>query len=217
MSATGLAGMLAVMLLGVAGSASAAQTEARMSGISGDADQPRRHFRLRHPARLDPREAQRIYAIVAPALDAGYRSSGHPVAQAYQGWKRYNTAPYLSSTHGNHYLSNYANRQARSYARYERAGRFPIGAVIAKDSFSVTETGGILLGPLFVMEKMAAGFSPASGDWKYTLIQPDGTVFGETRGRGAQRVEYCIGCHLTVERQDHLYFVPRAYRIDRAD
>jgi len=65
---------------------------------------------------------------------------------------------------------------ASQIARFEAAGRLPVGSVIAKDSFSVTETGGILLGPLFVMEKMPAGFNPASGDWRYTLIQPDGRI-----------------------------------------
>ena len=85
--------------------------------------------------------------------------------------------------------------------------------MIAKDSFAVTETGGILLGPLAVMEKMPPGFNYASGDWKYSLIQPDGTILGETNGVNSHRVEYCIGCHLAAEKQDHLYFVPGKYRI----
>ena len=28
----------------------------------------------------------------------------------------------------------------------------------------------------------------------------------------AERVEYCIGCHLAAEHQDHLFFVPEDYR-----
>lgn len=69
--------------------------------------------------------------------------------------------PYLSATHGNHYIDKYANQTGRAYGGGKR---LPVGSVIAKDSFSVTETGGILLGPLFVMEKMPAGFSYVSGD-----------------------------------------------------
>ena len=74
-----------------------------------------------------------------------------------------------------------------------------------------------MLGSLFLMEKMPQGFSYVSGDWKYSVIKPDGRLFGETNGKGSGRVEYCITCHLTVEEQDHLYFVPREYRVDAVD
>ena len=53
-----------------------------------------------------------------------------------------------------------------------------------------------------------------TGDWKYTEILPDGTLLGETNGEDAERVEYCIACHLAAEKQDHLYFIPKKYRID---
>ena len=64
---------------------------------------------------------------------------------------------------------------------------------------------------------MAAGFSNVSGDWKYSMIQSDGTIFGETKGIGSERVQYCIGCHLAVGAQDHLYFVPTKLRIKTTD
>jgi len=188
--------------------------DVEMSEISGDRDAPRRHFRLREPADLAPGEAQHIYEIALKSLAAGYARSGEPSAAAYSGWRRFNSVPYLSSTHGNHYINNYANDTARAYGS---GRRLPVGSVIAKDSFSVTETGGILLGPLFLMEKMPKGFSYGSGDWKYSLIQPDGTLFGETNGRGSQRVQYCISCHLAVEAQDHLYFVPPKFRVKKTD
>ncbi len=116
-------------------------------------------------------------------------------------------------THGNHYLNNYANDTASAYRNLEDAGKKPVGSVIAKDSFSVTQSKAIVLGPLFIMEKMPSGFNYVSGDWKYTLIQPDGTVFGETRGANAERVEYCIACHLAASQKNHLYFIPEDYRI----
>ena len=62
------------------------------------------------------------------------------------------------------------------------------------------------------MAKMPQGFNYVSGDWKFTLVKPDGTLFGETRGPGAERVQYCVACHLARERYDHLYFIPRQYR-----
>lgn len=188
--------------------------EVEMSEISGDRGAPRRHFRLREPADLAPGEAQRVYEIALKALAVGYAQSRDSSAGSYSEWRRYNSVPYLSATHGNHYINNYANQSARAYGSDRR---LPVGSVIAKDSFSVTETGGILLGPLFLMEKMPAGFSYVSGDWKYSLIQPDGTKFGETNGVGSERVQYCIGCHLAVEAQDHLYFVPPKFRIKTTD
>jgi len=192
----------------------AAQQDTEMSGISGTADAPRRHFRLRDPARLSGEETQRIYGIVTPALERGYASSGDSAAAAYLGWKRFNTMPYLSATHGNHYVNNYANTIASpAYARFEQAGRLAVGSVLAKDSFSVTRSSGILLGPLFLMEKMPEGFSPVSGDWRYSQVMPDGEVLGRTGGPGAQRVEYCVGCHLARESNDHLYFIPEDRRI----
>ncbi len=189
--------------------------QVELSPISGDVDRPRRHFRIRNPVKLSPREAQGIYEIVKNALEVGYQRAGHPVAQAYLTWRRYNTAPYSSVTHGNHYLNNYANDTASAYRHFEDAGTMPVGSVIAKDSFSVTQSKAIVLGPLFIMEKMPSGFNYVSGDWKYTLIQPDGTVFGETQGANAERVEYCIACHLAAGQKDHLYFIPEDYRVTR--
>ncbi len=186
--------------------------DVEMSTISGDAANPRRHYRLRNPEPLDAERAAELYAIVREAMRVGYPLSGSQVARDYQSWRRYNSTPYLSATHGNHYLNNYANERALGYGDFEAAGRFPVGAVIAKDSFSVTTSGGILLGPLFIMEKMPQGFNYVSGDWKYTLIRPDGVLFGETNGPGAKRVEYCISCHLARERYDHLYFIPKDVR-----
>jgi len=186
--------------------------DVEMSAISGEAANPRRHYRLRDPQPLDAERAAEIYAIARAAMRVGYALSGSTAARDYQSWRRYNSAPYLSATHGNHYLNNYANERALAYGEFEGAGRFPVGAVIAKDSFSVTKTGEILLGPLFIMEKMPQGFNYVSGDWKYTMVKPDGRFFGETNGPGAERVEYCIACHLAQERYDHLYFIPKDYR-----
>ena len=187
-------------------------SDVEMSTISGEAASPRRHYRLRDPETLDAERAREIYAIARASMDVGYPLSGLEAARDYQRWRRFNDAPYLSATHGNHYLNNYANETARAYGDYEGAGRLPVGSVIAKDSFAVTESGGILLGPLFIMEKMPQGFNYVSGDWKYILVKADGTLFGETNGPGAERVEYCITCHLARERYDHLYFLPKAFR-----
>ena len=181
-------------------------------GISGDPDQPRRHFRVRDPARIGTAEAEAIYRGLAADMADIYALSGGRLAASYQGWRRYNSAPYLSVTHGQRYVNNYANRLARDYGRFEDAGRLPVGAVIAKDSIAITAAGEVFPGPLFIMEKMPEGFSNASGDWRYTMVMPDGSLLGITKGEGAERVEFCIGCHLARERYDHLYFPPEEFR-----
>jgi hypothetical protein len=211
------AAMLSVFVGAVLVGEKAATQEkgAELSPVSGNFSKPRRHFRLRNPAELPPAQAELIYQIAAPSLEKGYTMSNHPVAEAYHTWPRFNTAPYLSVTHGNKYINNFANEIAGTYGKFEDASEMPVGSVIAKDSFSVTESHEILLGPLFLMEKMPAGFNEVSGNWKYTQIQPDGTVLGETNGEGSDAVRYCIGCHAAVEQQDHLFFVPRAYRTER--
>lgn len=208
--------MIVVTALGLAPRAGhGAQTDVEMSAISGSPEQPRRHSRLRNPERLTSQEAQRIYDIALPSMKLGYSGSGDPSAGVYRSWQRFNTTPYLSATHGNHYVNNYANEIAADYGRFESAGTLPVGSVLAKDSFAVTRTGGILLGPLFLMEKMPAGFSPVSGDWRYSEVTPDGELLGRTGGPGARRVGYCIACHLARESFDHLYFIPEDRRVPK--
>lgn len=91
----------------------------------------------------------------------------------------------------------------------------PAGAVIAKDSFSVAPDGQVSVGPLFLMEKMPAGFLAESGDWKYTMILPDGSLFGETHGHNSAGMQFCIDCHLAGADYDYLLFLPPEYRVDR--
>lgn len=61
------------------------------------------------------------------------------------------------------------------------------------------------------MEKMSEGFNKPSGDWKYTMVLPDGSVFGTTNGENSENVEFCIGCHAAKAALDHIFFVPEAY------
>lgn len=186
--------------------------DVEMSPISGPSSEPRRHARVQEAGTLSLDDAARLYGILAPSLRLGYGASGDPAGSAYQDWARANSKPYRSAAHGATYVNNYVNAAGGAYLRYEQAGTLPVGTVIAKDSFSVVEGGDIVLGSLFVMEKMPSGFNFVSGDWKYSQIRADGTLLGETRGPGAERVEYCIACHLAREEQDHLFFVPQEVR-----
>jgi hypothetical protein len=169
-----------------------------------------RHFRVEDPARLDATQAAAIYERIRPRMIAGYRLSRIDAAEDYVRWRRYSRAPYISATHGDHYVNNYANGRARDYGE---AAIQPEGAVFAKDSFTVTRDGDVYSGPLVLMEKMAPGFSPEGNDWRYTMIMPDGSLMGVTRGVDAAQVGYCRDCHATAPAgHDHLFFVPEELR-----
>jgi cytochrome P460 len=194
----------------------AAQPAAAQSEI--DPAKPKKHFTVTQPAGLTGTDAQGIYDRIKDDMVSGYRLSLEPYASSYAGWTRYNTAPYRSAQHGERFVNNYANNMARAYRLYERSGPMPAGAVLVKDSFAVTKKGGVFSGPLFVMEKMAPGFEVSSGDWRYTTIMPDGSRLGTTNGSGSERVEFCASCHARVgAEQDHMFYVPEAYRVGAAD
>jgi hypothetical protein len=175
-------------------------------------DAPTGHFSVSDPAELDAATAEVIYGELVDSIASGYALSQDPAAQTFTKWPRHNTAPYRSATHGKRFVNNYGNRIAEAYGRFEGAGALPVGALLAKDSFSVAKDGTARPGPLFLMEKMAEGFNPESGDWRYSMIMPDGSLFGVTNGENSDKVAYCIGCHAVVADNDHLFFVPEEFR-----
>jgi hypothetical protein len=147
-------------------------------------------------------------------MSKAYAKAGVAQVKGYTGWQKVNTAPYQSATHGSRYVNNYADsRGAPHYKRFEKAGTFHVGSVLAKDSFAVKPNGKVSMGPLFIMEKMAKGFNKESGDWRYTMIMPNGKVAGMTKGKG-MNMKFCAECHAGVAPdQDHVYFLPDEYRV----
>jgi hypothetical protein len=175
---------------------------------------PSRHFRVERPAGLSGADALTIYNRILDDMVAGYRLSNLAFADRYRSWRRYNTVPYRSTQHGERFVNNYANDAAKSYRHFEASGEMAAGAVLVKDSFAVTKRGDVFSGPLFVMEKMSPGFNLASRDWRYTMIMPDGSLFGATNGEGSDRVEFCVTCHkLAGHENDHLFYIPERYRV----
>ena len=163
---------------------------------------------------LTTAEVRAAYDCLRGEMVAGYARSGMQTASFYKDWAIYNSQPYVSDTHGGRFVNNYANVVgSQKYGKYEDAGRMPVGAMMAKDSFVVRPDGKMASGPLFLMEKMPAGFSKESGNWRYTMIMADGAVFGTTNGQGSNNVRFCIECHAAVaEDQDSVFFLPEEYR-----
>jgi len=147
-------------------------------------------------------------------MRTAYAKSGNLWAKWFMDWKNVSTQPYASSTHGGRYVANYASRKAApSYGRFEKGGAMPMGGVLAKSSFVVTPEGHVSVGPLFLMEKMGGGFNKASGNWRYTLIMPNGRTVGTTGGKGDRNVRFCIECHAAVaQSQDSMFFLPEEFR-----
>jgi len=147
-------------------------------------------------------------------MKKGYAKAGLKQVKGYTGWQKVNTVPYLSDTHGGRYVNNYADRRGAShYKKFEKAGTFHVGSVLAKDSFVVKPDGKVSMGPLFIMEKMDKGFNKGSGDWRYTIVMPNGKVAGMTKGKG-MNMKFCAVCHaLVTPDQDNVYFLPDEYRV----
>ena len=172
------------------------------------------HLTIANPANLSGPRAENVYQAIRDRLGDDYAQSGDPIASQYQTWKRYNKSPYRSTLHGERFVNNYANDVARDYVKYEKLGRMLPGAMIVKDSFTVTGQGAILTGPFFLMEKMDAGFNTRDGDWRYMMIRADGTIAGLSGGVNATNVEFCAKCHNTApSSHDRLFFMPDDVRL----
>ena len=165
--------------------------------------------------KLTDAESAAAYDCIMNDMATAYSKSGNAMAANYLTWRRYSKTAYQSGTHGGRFTQNYANDKGRAYGAFEDSGPMPAGTQLAKDSFTVNAKGQVGVGPLFTMEKMQAGFNADSGDWRYSMIMPDGSVFGTTGGANAKGVAFCIGCHgIMAEDTDSLYFLPEEYRVN---
>ena len=159
-------------------------------------DDPGAHFRIPNPAELDPDRAEAIYRSIRSRMAGDYAESADPLARTYQRWHRLNRFPYPSAGHGRIFVNNYANAvSADQFAARARSDSYPVGSVIVKDGFIVTEAGDILTGPLNIIERHPPGEDPSNPQgWRYIQIRPDGTVIGA--GARDERTRFCAACHV---------------------
>ncbi|WP_171240144.1 cytochrome P460 family protein [Ruegeria sp. HKCCA5491] len=169
------------------------------------------HLAIENPAELSKEEALQIYASLQRRMAQGYAAAQFEQLRNYQNWPLFNDAPYISATHGQRFVNSYANRMAHNYGTLQEGEKLPIGSVLAKDSMTVTDEGNTHPGALFVMEKLAEGTSPEMADWRYIMVMPDGSLFGDTMGDRADNVAYCHDCHEAVADRDYTFFVPEEY------
>jgi len=166
---------------------------------------------------IGPDEAKRLYDCAEAAMIEGYsRASNVPGVPEYRDWLLLSTSPFVSATHGSMMINHHANPVAEElYTQWEgMAGqRFPEGSILAKESYRITRTGGVRAGPLFMMEKAAAGASPETDDWIYTRVFTDGRV-QRTLGPDSKRMTFCHECHAaTIDNFDAMFFPSAEFRI----
>lgn len=154
------------------------------------------------------------YNCLKADIITAYAKVGNSQVKDFTNWKLFNSSTYLSDTHGGRYLNNYANATAaQEYGKYEDVTQMPVGSVLVKDGIVVNGKGQTGISPLFVMEKMQAGFDTEGGDWRYTMIMPNGAVVGTTKGKGSASVKFCAECHAAGSDNDFLLFLPEEYRL----
>lgn len=176
-------------------------------------ENPGVHLAIKNPAVMKTDEINAVYEQLKTRMASGYALAKLPVLKNYQSWRLYNSEPYLSATHGQRYVNNYANGLVTNYGKLKKGEGYPVGAVFAKDTITVTSTKKVFPGAIFVMEKLSPGTSPATRDWRYIMVLPDGSKFGDTMGDAPQEVEYCAACHIQKSREDYVFYVPKKYRV----
>ncbi len=141
-------------------------------------------------------EAQAVYDCIAADLHAGYMKGDKKWIPAefvadYRNWTSANTLPANPGFHGGRFLLTRINDVgADEYLKFaEENVNIPAGTVIAKESFSVTVAGKVKPGPLFFMQKVAAGVSPETDDWYYMAVAPNGAPMA------FNVIKACSECH----------------------
>ena len=148
--------------------------------------------KVRNGRALPPTIAGSAYNCLRDKMK--YAKSGHPLAEQFQSWSRLDSAPFLSKVHGNRYVAVYANDRALTTLSADTEAPIHSGVALATPTFSLTEDGTLEPGPLFILEKMQKGFSTTSGNWRYTLIGPEGDIIGVTKGQHGEDITFCADC-----------------------
>lgn len=208
----GVAIVLGALIAGIVWLGESTDETAPLSPVSALITHPNVPF----PASLSGTRAESVYQAVKSQLRDNYARSSDPVVMGYQSWKRFNRTPYRSPNHGQRFVNHYANEAAEAYGKFEEVGKLPVGSIVVKDSFVVTEAGQLRTGPLFLMEKMGPDFRSGAGNWRFMMIRPDGGVFGITGATGSENVKFCAECHAKAgPEREYLYFMPEvARRVD---
>jgi len=132
-------------------------------------------------ADLTGSEAMSVYECIADDLYAGYQKNDKDFidpsfVKNYRDWTLASSVPGAPGFHGGRFLMTFVSEPGDTeYLKYKDEDvNIPAGTLIAKESFLVTDEGKVRKGPLFLMQKVAAGVSPETMGWYYMAVLPNG-------------------------------------------
>lgn len=177
---------------------------------------------------LKPEEAIAAWQCLAGkgALEKGFPEKLGKASSAFKTWKAYNTRPYLSG-HLNRfadpdavqaiYVQNLVNEKGTAYGKFEKSGKMPEGAVLAKYSLVLTAKGGTVeLAPAYFMTKLKHGSRKETGDWLYEMVWPVTVDLTQNKANLEFTEQLCMGCHEEFGRKtDHMLFMPKEVRVKK--
>lgn len=135
------------------------------------------------------------YGCFEEQLLAGYGHSKHVLARIFGDWERDSYAPFMYDDVGERYLVVYGNDRATGDEETLWLDRgLPVGATLAAAGFSVNDEGMLIAEPLMIYEKMTQGYIFGRGNWRQTMIAPNGDLMGVTKGPGEDTLTACSDC-----------------------
>jgi hypothetical protein len=160
------------------------------------------------PSAGGDREAQlRARATAQPGDDPESVFGPLDVGADYLQYRKVTDKPFQSLDHGNRWVDVYVNTLGA--AAYLSGADMPVGSIVVKTSWQNDDgRPSNVEGPLFIMEKRAAGYAPGHGDWYYAIYwahppPAEAQKFGGPfywRGK-SPRAAYCWECHDSYDRQ----------------
>jgi hypothetical protein len=143
----------------------------------------------------------------APAGDPNAAFGPLEIGAGFESWTVVTKFAHVSPTHGNRFVDIFVNDVG--LAAYTSDADFPVGTVIVKKSYERDgDKPSATLGPVFVMEKREAGFSPDHEDWYYAIRWENPTPKFQKQFGGpfywrspSAKVSYCWKCHDNYDRE----------------
>lgn len=157
-------------------------------------------------SRLTPEEAAAAYNCVSTEIETAMRESPHAVARLFSTWRKIEGVPFYEDQLGGRYVAVYANDRVETDtdigAFVDR--QIAIGGILATPSVVIDDMGIVSPGPMILAEKMPRGFTPAFGNYRYTIIDAAGQVVAATNGANKEMIALCDRC--TDQGADRLFF-----------
>ena len=161
-------------------------------------------------------DAGKLYDCLQGKMADGYikgpkRWIPKKYVEDYRTWTPASTLPANPGVHGERYLMTWVSPEgADEYMKFADEGvKIPAGTIIAKESFTVNKKGVAKAGPLFIMEKVAAGKSPKTNDWYYMMVSPKGVP------QGVNVYKACQECHANYLESDQVAYPEEEVRASR--